>query len=232
MVRAKERPGPPPHPDREGADPAPRPVITRDAARTRRKLLDAAYAEFSRSGYHGASIERICRRAGVSKQILSHYFGSKENAYLAVLEEAYARSRAADPELDLPGADPAAVMRDFVGFAFDHVRQTPDFVSLLADENVNRGIHIRRSARLYASYGPLLARIDALLKRGEAAGVFRPGLDARQLYISVSALCFFTFSNMHTLSAVFGEDLSTEAALAARRTHVVDFVMAALAPVG
>ncbi|UFN47561.1 TetR family transcriptional regulator [Roseomonas sp. OT10] len=202
----------------------------RDPARTRRNLIESAYREFARAGYHGASIERICRAAGVSKQILSHHFGSKENAYLAVLELAYERSRARDAGLEGEGLDPAAAMRDFVGFAFDHLRQNRDFVSLLADENVNKGIHIRRSARLRASYGPLLARIAALLRRGEQAGVFRPGIDPKQLYISISGLCFFLFSNGHTLSAVFGEDLLTEEALSARRAHVMDFVMAALAP--
>jgi TetR/AcrR family transcriptional regulator len=65
-------------------------------------------------------------------------------------------------------------------------------------------------------------------KRGEQTGMFRPGMDALQLYVSISALCFFTFSNTYTLSAVFGRDLMKPEALAERRRHVIDFVLAAL----
>jgi TetR/AcrR family transcriptional regulator len=201
---------------------------TRDPERTRRNLLDAAYREFAASGYHGASIERICRRAGVSKQILTHHFGSKANAHLAVLEAAYRASRAQDSRLQADDADPVEALRSFVGLAFDHLRANRDFVALLGDENVNKGRHIRKSKVLADVYAPLIAGLDAILRRGECAGVFRPGMDALQLYVSISALCYFTFSNAYTLSAVFGRDLLAPDALAERRQHVVEFVLAAL----
>jgi TetR/AcrR family transcriptional regulator len=201
---------------------------TRDPGRTRRNLLDAAYREFAISGYHGASIERICRRAGVSKQILIHHFGSKSNAHLAVLEAAYRASRAQDGQLQADDADPAEALRAFVGHAFDHLHANRDFVSLLCDENVNKGRHIRRSKTLQDVYAPLVAGLGSILHRGERAGVFRPGVDPLQLYVSISALCFFTFSNTYTLSAVFGRDLMAPDALAERRRHVIDFVLAAL----
>lgn len=200
----------------------------RDPDRTRRNLLDAAYREFATAGYHGASIEKICRRAGVSKQILIHHFGSKANAHLAVLEAAYRASRAEDSRLQDEAEDPVAALRDFVGRSFDHLRAHRDFVALLADENINRGRHIRRSRVLTDIYAPLIAGLGAILSRGEAAGVFRPGLDPTQLYISISALCYFVFSNGYTLSAVFGRDLLAPEALAERREHVIRFVLAAV----
>lgn len=201
---------------------------TRDPERTRRNLLDAAYREFSGSGFHGASIERICKRAGVSKQILLHHFGTKAKAHLAVLEAAYVASRAQDATLGAEDADPVAAIRRFIGDAFDHLQANREFVSLLCDENVNKGRHIRQSAMLRDIYAPLIARLDAVLCRGAEVGVFRPGLDAHQVYISISALCFFYFSNSHTLSAVFGMELLQGDAIAARRAHVVEFALAAL----
>ena len=201
---------------------------TRDPDRTRRNLLDAAYREFSSSGYHGASIDRICKRAGVSKQVLSHHFGAKADVYLTVLERAYEASRAHDPELDLEGVDPIEAMRRFIGFAFDHLHTDRAFVSLLADENINGGRNIRRSGRLRDLYAPLIERLGVILARGEASGAFRPDIDPRQLYISISALCFFYFSNAHTLGAVLGGDLLSKAAIAGRRRHVVEFALAAI----
>lgn len=203
---------------------------TRDPARTRRNLLDAAYREFAAHGFHGTTVERICRRAGVSKQILSHHFGSKEGAHLAVLEQAYAAARSHDLQLDDAAQDPAAAMRAFVAASFDHLARNRAFVRLQADENVNHGRHIRKSTVLPAIYDPLIERLASLLRRGERAGVFRAGLEARQLYMTISALCYFTFSNADTLSAVFATNMLDAAALAARRAHVIEFVMAALRP--
>lgn len=201
---------------------------TRDPERTRRNLMDAAYREFSIAGYHGASIEKICKRAGVSKQILSHHFGSKENVYLTVLESAYEASRSHDPELDLDVLDPVEAMRQLVCFSFDHLRSNRAFVSLLGDENVHKGKHIKRSKKLRDIYAPLIAKIALILQRGEEAGVFRRGIDPYQLYISISGLCFFYFSNAYTLSTALDVELMDNDMLNARREHVLTFVMSGL----
>ena len=204
---------------------------TRDPVRTRRNLLDAAYREFATRGFHATTIEQICTRAGVSKQILSHHFGSKEGAHLAVLEEAYTSARTADAQAAADTArDPTEAMRSFVESSFDYLARHRAFVGLQADENVNRGRHIRKSKVLPTIYDPLIERLGLLLRRGEEQGAFRAGLDARQVYISINALSYFYFSNAYTLSAAFATDLLQKDAIAARRTHVVEFVMASLRP--
>jgi TetR/AcrR family transcriptional regulator len=201
---------------------------TRDPERTRGNLLDSAYREFSALGFHGASIEGICKRAGVSKQILFHHFGSKEKIYLEVLEKAYEASRSHDPEFDHERLDPVAAMRYLVGVSFDHLRGNRAFVRLLADENNNRGRHIRQSSKLRAIYVPLIERIAQTLRRGEELGVFRAGIEPNNFYISISALSFFYFSNVYTLRAALDIDMESEAALDDRRAHVMDFAMAAI----
>ena len=62
-------------------------AATRDAARTRRAILDAAAAEFSRRGPAGARIDAIAAAAGANKRMLYHYFDSKEGLLAAVLED-------------------------------------------------------------------------------------------------------------------------------------------------
>src|SRR5580704_3132164 len=76
---------------RDGRPGAPRPRRApsgperqRDADRSRRALLDAALEEFSRRGFAGARVADIARRAGVNKQLINYYFGSKEGLYLAL----------------------------------------------------------------------------------------------------------------------------------------------------
>ena len=74
-----------------------RPARRRDAAATRRALLDAAGALFDERGYERATIREIGERAGVDAALIARYFGSKEALYLAVLtdEERIARRQPA-----------------------------------------------------------------------------------------------------------------------------------------
>ena len=52
----------------------------------RQRILRAAIAAFGEHGYEGASTNQICTAAGISKGLLFHYFKSKENLFMAVLE--------------------------------------------------------------------------------------------------------------------------------------------------
>jgi AcrR family transcriptional regulator len=52
----------------------------------REKIFDAARALFGERGYEATSIAEIGERAGISKSVLYHYFGSKAGLYRALLE--------------------------------------------------------------------------------------------------------------------------------------------------
>lgn len=60
----------------------------RDAAATRRKILDAARAEFSKFGPAGARINRIAAASGANKERIYANFGSKEGLFEAVMADA------------------------------------------------------------------------------------------------------------------------------------------------
>jgi TetR/AcrR family transcriptional regulator len=81
---------------------APRPEERqRDAERTRQQLLAAALDEFSAKGFSGARVQDIAARAGVNKQLINYYFGSKEGLYEA-LQEMWRQQEAAFTSPDLP----------------------------------------------------------------------------------------------------------------------------------
>jgi TetR/AcrR family transcriptional regulator len=202
----------------------------RDAAGSRRLLLAAARAAFAAKGLMGARVEEIAREAGVNKQLVYHYFGSKDGLYLAVLERVYGEIREQEDRLLLADLPPEQAMAKLVLFSFDYLAAHPDFIALLNDENARGARHLQRSRRMHAMHSPLLARLRETLRQGAAAGLFRDDMDALQLYLSIAGLAYFYFSNNRTLSAIFGCDLAGPRAIAARRRHVLDFVMAALAP--
>ncbi|EEI3991970.1 HTH-type transcriptional regulator RutR [Salmonella enterica] len=53
----------------------------------RQLILTAALAVFSQYGIHGARLEQVAERAGVSKTNLLYYYPSKEGLYVAVMRQ-------------------------------------------------------------------------------------------------------------------------------------------------
>ncbi|MFI2632735.1 TetR/AcrR family transcriptional regulator [Streptomyces collinus] len=50
-----------------------------------RQVLDVATEEFGRRGYEATTVAAVATRVGVTKPLLHHYFGSKQDLYLACL---------------------------------------------------------------------------------------------------------------------------------------------------
>lgn len=202
----------------------------RDGPRTRARILKAATAEFATYGYDGARVERIVARAKVSKNLIYHYFQSKERLYLEVLERTYGAMRERQDALALTGLDPVEGMERLIRDTFRHFVETPEMISLMNTENLHKARHLRKSATVRALYPPLLTAIGRLLEEGRAAGLFREQVDVVDLYISISALGYFYLSNRHTLSYLLGDRLDGPERLAQRLDHIVEMVMSYLRP--
>ena len=202
----------------------------RHPERTRQRVLDAAIVEFSTRGLGGARIDAIARRAGTNKRMIYHYFGDKDAMFLAVLENTYETIRRMEGELHLEHMEPNRAMRKLVRFTFNYFLHNQHFVTLLNSENLHRAAHIKRSTRVKPINHPVIEALDRLLRRGHAQGLFRGGIDALQLYISIAGVCYFYFSNIHTLSTIFDRDLMAAKALAVREAHVVSVIMGYLRP--
>ena len=85
---------------------------------------------------------------------------------------------------------------------------------------MHRAGHLKRSRRIRQMNSPLIEVLADVLVRGEQSGELRPGIDPMQLYISIAGLAYFYLSNNHTLAAIFGRELMTPAAHAARLEHI------------
>lgn len=57
------------------------------AAARRAQLLEVARGVFAEEGYHGAGMEEIASRAGVTKPVLYQHFEGKKELYLALLDQ-------------------------------------------------------------------------------------------------------------------------------------------------
>ncbi len=196
-----------------------------DPARSRRVILETATAEFAERGYAGARVDRIAAEAGVSKNLIYHYFASKEALYTQCLHDALADLRRAQDDQEVRSMPPVAGMRRLVDLTFTYFHEHPDLIRLLVSENMLKGRHIRHSLDIIQLYDPLQTTLGELLAAGAAEGAFRRDVDPRDLYISIAGLCIFYFSHRYTMGAVFRVDLLDPVILAARKRHVIDMVM-------
>jgi TetR/AcrR family transcriptional regulator len=197
----------------------------RDPALSRQLILSAAQDEFAAYGLNGARIDRIASRVGASKNLIYHYFGSKDRLYLNVLESIYRGMREEQDDLALQELPPVEGMRRLVANTFDHFVRAPALIRLMSIENIHLAKHLKKSTSVKPLYGPLLRTIRSLLTKGQDAGVFRRNVDAVDLYISMSGLAYFYLSNRHSLSWIFDQPLDEAKRLQQRRAHVVDVIL-------
>lgn len=206
------------------------PPRVRDADQTRRDILAAATAEFAEKGYAGARVDDIAARTRSTKRMIYYYFGGKEGLYAAVLEEAYGGMRDAEAALRLDDLPPAEALRRLVETTFDHHAAHPDFVRLVSGENIEEARTVSASPTIKQRNAAVIGRVGTLLRRGEAEGTFRPGVDPLDLHMLISAFCFYRVSNRHTLRAIFGEDPAAPDRAETHRRLVVEAVLRFLAP--
>lgn len=159
-------------------------------ARTRSHLMQAAGRVFARRGLHQASVEQIAAEAGYTKGALYANFDSKEDLFLALLEERFAeRIEALDAELAGPGSpeDHArAGGADFIAY----LQRDAEWERLFFEFAVHAGRDEAFRGELVSRWDALVGRMTALLERYTAsAGIDTPG-PVRQF-----ALMIFTMAN-------------------------------------
>lgn len=197
---------------------------------TRRNILDAALYEFAAKGLAGARVDEIAARSGANKRMIYEYFGNKEGLWLTVLERAYEKMREEEHAIDVARMPPMEGMRYLMEFNFKFCSRNPEFIALLNAENLHKAGYLRHSKKIQQLYSPLLAVIQDLLERGARDGVFRKGIDPVELYITIAALGFFYFSNIHTLSTIFGRNLLSAKQQKLRLDHSTEVILGYLRP--
>ncbi len=198
---------------------------TNDPERTVADITTVATREFAEKGLAGARIDVIAQATRTSKRMIYYYFGSKEALYLAVLEDAYRRIRSIEAALHLEDLEPEAALRKLVAFTVDYQRANPDFIRLVMNENIHRGEFLAQSKAIHKLNLPAIDAVHEVYRRGVKQGVFRAGIDAVDLHMSISALSFFNVANRHTFALIFKRDLETPRAITARRNSIVEMVV-------
>ena len=143
-------------------------------ARSRRSdILAAAEDEFALAGYSGGRIERIAHAARVNKQLLFHYFDSKDGLFIVALEAMLAR---AEPQAT-PSAEPAERLRRVVTHLQAALQTSPGLLAIIADSGTNPDFPGIAAAMVKAWRERQRASIQLALEDGQSRGYFRDDID-------------------------------------------------------
>ena len=197
----------------------------RDADATRKRILAAAKMEFAKNGLAGARVDVIAKRAKANKRMIYHYFGSKENLFTKVLEDAYVDIRTAEQKLDLDDLEPREALETLVRFTWQYYLKNPEFLTLVNSENLHKARHLKESEIINQVSRRFVDMVSKLLDRGSKAGVFRPGIDPVQLNITIAAIGYYYLTNRYTGSIIFERDFMASEALGARLQFNVDTIV-------
>lgn len=154
--------------------------MPRDAQATRRRLLEAAAAEFAERGIAGARVDRIAAAAKANKAQIYHYFGSKDDLFDAVFDDLVSstvRDTPLDPH-DLPG---------YAAGLFDRYEAHPEIVRLATWYRLERSADRPPHALRVAATREKVARIRAAQKAGALPSTFAAD-DLLALVMSLAAM--------------------------------------------
>jgi TetR/AcrR family transcriptional regulator len=198
--------------------------MRRDGEARRTAILTAGLEVFSTYGLHGASVDAIAERVGISKTNLLYYFPTKDRLYVAVLQ------RVLDVWLDPldhldEGHDPAEALKSYIRTKMTLSRDMPQASRLFCLEIVQGAALLRPELE-----GPLRARIaakSAVLQSWVAERRLAPH-DSRHLIFAIWAITQHYADFSIQVQAVTGKTLDDpdffESALANTQSMILRMV--------
>ena len=158
---------------------------------TRRRLLEAAAKEIHEKGFRSCSVDEILAATGVTKGAMYHYFASKQELGLAVVDEIYREgtlapwreglNRSGDPVSDL-----LSILKQMRTSACASTVRCGCPLNNMAQEMASVDEDFRRHVEsIFEDWRQLIV---VALDRGKASGAVREGIDSRKAAIFITAL--------------------------------------------
>jgi len=182
-------------------------------------LLDLALDSFADQGYDGTSVREVCRRLGVSHNLIHERFGSKERLWYAAIEHGF-RSLAAElasAAQDTPG-DELDRLRAILVRYVEVTAERPALIRIINHESARPGGRLDHVYELYIRPAHQIA--DMVLRDLAAAGKAR--------LVSPSVLHFLVghgAGGIVSLPALSGRFPGGEGSLTDQAREAVDVVL-------
>lgn len=190
---------------------------------TRRKILDSAIVSFAGTGFNGTTVDDIADNAGVNKQRIYAYFGSKRKLFEAALLEVFQRVKLiTNSTLEDAKRNPENLSSIVLTSFFDVHEKQPVLWRLLAWANLEGGEYaqVLESARKEENIG-----LKKIFDEAVSAKFIKPMKFESWLFMLLGISCFY-HSNRHTLEFTLDSKLTEEK----WKNELIDDVIKTFAP--
>ena len=169
-----------------------------DASNRRRAaVLKAAGLCFAEFGFKKTTTSMIAERAGVSKGLVFHFFGSKQDLFTCVVEDSLAQwSLLSDYRVSEAGGDALSELRSQFIASFDFIEQYP-VLSLFS----------RQDEKLLAAYKKDFSRESRVWRRG-LRNIIKRGIANNEIRKDIDVLRFSEI--FHKLQITLIRNVSTQ----------------------
>lgn len=194
---------------------------------TRRRILDAAEAEFATKGYDGTRLRDVAVAVGVHHALLHHYFGDKEGLFRAVLERALGNLSTQAYELMRSTPDVRELVRRYVDVVVDYYAQNRALVQILHFAQLDTG------SPAYAMCGeiaqdmllPLVEATVRTIERAQRHGSIRDDVDPRRMVAIAMGAAGYLFHEDAFFSMLLGRDVRAPDALEDHKRALVKLLL-------
>ncbi len=100
----------------------------------------------------------------------------------------------------------------------------PEFLTFVNSENLHKARHVNNSELIRQMHKPYVAMVQTIIDRGVAKGVFRAGIDAVNLNITIAAVGYYYLTNRFTGAIIYDTDLMAPARLESRLRFNLDTI--------
>jgi len=137
----------------------------------RRRIIETASRVFAERDYHAVTMDGIAQRSGVGKGTLYRYFDSKEDLFIALMDEGLALLADRLEEEQKAEVPPAEILSRMIHAIVRSFSEHLPFFRIL---NGDKGRLIVRKKQLFKERRRRLVTVlGRVLERGMASGVFR-----------------------------------------------------------
>lgn len=138
---------------------------------THDSLLQAATQVFVETGFSGARVDEIARRARVNKAMIYYHFGNKKALYQAVLLRLLGPVNEHIATLRDRRLDPRKRIRQFYSGIVRRFAERPALPQVMIREILAGGRHMDRATA--QAFAGILAFVSETLEEGRKSGAFR-----------------------------------------------------------
>lgn len=198
-----------------------------DKRETLRRIAEAARQEFAAKGFAQARIDDIAQAAGVTKQLVYHYYHSKDELFAYVLEQSSAETMSELLSIELDHLSPRKALQALLEHMI-HPYHDP-LLSSLAQEGIRYHESHTTPRNSFIELAPELKQMmRRVFDRGIESGDFRRDVDIELLLTAAVLATTSAYVSRYTVSTLCGLDVSKKADADIWRRFSVDFVLSAV----